>query len=380
MWRTASISFISAVVGGLIVFGAITAVSPGARPSITTTTEVTKPPRSSLSAEQIYKQFSPTVVHVRAVFTGESRDIFGVPIPEQGEAQGSGFIIDSSGLAVTNAHVVDKASSVTITLEDGTQVDAEVLGSDRSTDVALLKFSPEGKKLKTISLGDSSAVEVGDTVFAIGNPFGFDRSMTEGIVSALGRQITAPSGFAIRNVIQTDAAVNPGNSGGPLIDAQGKVIGVTAQIASQTEEFAGIAFAIPSNTVKEVTKQLREKGKASHPWLGIQGQDITADMRKVLKLPAQAGVLIVEVIEGSPAAKAGLRGGDTIATIGGQRFVVGGDVLTKLDETRVTSMDQLLGLIEARRVGDTVTVEFIRDGKTTSKRITLGERPEEVTR
>jgi putative serine protease PepD len=387
MWRTISISFISAVIGGLIVFGAISTYQPTLpieKPPATTTEQPAVEEKAEvLTAEQIYEKFAPSVVHIKSLFTRTSLDFFGFPFKERGEANGSGFIIDKKGFIVTNAHVVQDAEgkaadSIQVILPDETEVAAKLVGSDPSTDIALLKINVPAKKLAIITLGDSSKLKVGDTVYAIGNPFGYDRSMTKGIISALGRTIEAPNGFAIRNVIQTDAAVNPGNSGGPLINAFGRVIGVNAQIASKSEDFAGIAFAIPSNTVKRVISEIKNKGKASHAWLGIQGRDITPKLRRLLRLPTNKGVLIVAVIPNSPAAKAGLRGGDTEVIVSGERFILGGDIILKVDNQDINSMDILLREIEKHRPGDKVKLTILRDEKTKIITVTLGERPAKI--
>jgi S1-C subfamily serine protease len=387
MWRTISISFISAVIGGLIVFGAVSTYQPNLPaekpPSVTIEQPSVEEKTGLLTAEQIYEKFAPSVVHIKSVFTRTSLDFFGFPFKERGEANGSGFIIDKKGFIVTNAHVVQDArgkaaDSIQVILPDETEVAAKLVGSDPSTDIALLKINVPTKKLAIITLGDSSKLKVGDTVYAIGNPFGYDRSMTKGIISALGRTIEAPNGFAIRNVIQTDAAVNPGNSGGPLINAFGRVIGVNAQIASKSEDFAGIAFAIPSNTVKRVISEIKSKGRASHAWLGIQGQDITPKLRKLLRLPTNKGILIVTVIPNSPAEKAGLKGGDTEVIISGERVTLGGDIILKVDDQDINSMDILLREIEKHRPGDKVKLTILRDQKTKIITVTLGERPAKI--
>lgn len=374
-------SLVSAVIGGLIVLGALagySALLPERKPreiaSNTVNRQVVpvKQADGLLAPQEIYDRFGPSVVHVRATITQYGQDFFGIPYPNSGRSDGSGFVIDASGYIVTNAHVVDNANKVTVILADKTQLPARVMGIDRSSDLALLKISPGKRSLAVIQLGDSSKVRVGDTVYAIGNPFGLDGSMSSGIVSAIGRQIEAPNGFSIRNVIQTDAAVNPGNSGGPLIDAYGQVVGVNSQIESRAEQFAGIAFAIPSNTVKNIVNELRQKGQASHAWLGIQGTDVTDEMAEKAKLPTNRGVIISNVIPGGPGEKAGLRG---MVQTGGSSVAVG-DVIVELDGAPVATMEDLLTAVEKHRVGERVKLDVIRAGKRESIYVTLGERPE----
>ncbi|MHB0977561.1 MAG: S1C family serine protease [Candidatus Aquicultorales bacterium] len=383
-WRSVVLSFVSAVVGGLVVLGALAGYSSlqpektspvidgfsGNRPV------VTKPTGQLLAPQDIYDTYGPAVVQISATVTGYSQDFFGVPYPESGQAEGSGFVVDGNGYIVTNAHVVDNANEVSVTLTDKTKLKAKVAGIDRSSDLALLKINPSGKKLSVINLGDSSRVRVGDTVFAIGNPFGhLPGSMTSGIVSAIGRPIEAPNGFTIQNVIQTDAAVNPGNSGGPLIDAYGQVVGVNAQIEAKTEQFAGVAFAIPSNTVKTIVDQLKAKGKASHAWLGIQGSDVTSELADKYELKTTTGVLITAVINGSPAEQAGLRGVEQTPT-----GIVMGDILVEFDGSKVGSMSDLLSLVEQRKVGEKIKLVVLRANKKETITITLDERPADLER
>ncbi len=380
LWRTIMVSFVSALIGGLVVFGAMASSaslwprqsfegsagnSTVNRPAVM----VTKP-GEAMAPQDIYDRFGPAVVSVRAIITQYSRDFFGIPYPNSGRSDGSGFVIDGSGYIVTNAHVVDNANSVSVTLADKSEYSAKVVGIDRSSDIALLKIDPAGKRLSVIQLGDSSKVRVGDTVYAIGNPFNLPRTMTSGIVSAIGRQITAPNGFTIQNVIQTDAAINPGNSGGPLIDAWGQVIGVNAQIESNVEQSAGIGFAIPSNTVKKIVDELKAKGQASHAWIGIRGGDINPELAKRTGLSVKSGVIISEVIKGSPADKAGLRGADPIS---GDASVA--DVIVEFDGKSISSMDDLLALVDKRKVGDRVKLGIIRNGKKEILEVVLGERP-----
>ena len=275
------------------------------------------------------------------------------------------------------------ASKVTVSFEHSNHVDAKVVGRDASDDLALLKVDPSGLTLDPLVLGDSKDVQVGDPVLAIGNPFGLDRTLTPGIVSALQRQINAPNGFAIDNVIQTDAAINPGNSGGPLLDAAGRVIGINSQIAtgsgtsSDSGGSVGIGFAVPINTAKRVIPQLKESGKVQRAYLGITGATIDSSLSK-LNLKADHGVLVQEVTPGGPAAKAGIRGGDTQATIDGNDVVLGGDVITKIDGRAVRTMDDVVAAVNAKKPGQKVAVSVLRDGQPKTITVDLAQRPNQA--
>jgi putative serine protease PepD len=274
----------------------------------------------------------------------------------EGVATGTGFAISKDGYLVTNAHVVDGATRVTVKVGDGKTVTAKVVGVDQSTDIALLKIDVGDTPLATVALGDSSAVAVGDPVFAIGNPFGLDRTLTTGVVSALQRSIDAPNGFAITNVIQTDAALNPGNSGGPLLNAQGQVIGVNSQIESPTQsatgqgQNSGIGFAVPSDTVKRVVQQLRTTGKATHAYLGVQLSDATDD----------GGATVGALTPGGPAAKGGLQRGDVITAVGGKA---------------IQTSEDLQSAVDADTPGNTMTLTVKRGGATKTLHVKLGTRP-----
>ena len=391
MWKTAITSLIAAIIGGALVFAGITYVIPQEDSGTTKATTTTSAPdtgakssQQALSPAEIYEQFNNGVVHVRSVFTGARTDFFGFPIVETQVAEGSGFIIDNTGLIVTNAHVVEgsnvKASQVTVVLSDKSEVEAKLLGTDINTDLALLKIDPGTRKLEALELGDSSKLKVGDSVYAIGSPFGLEGTMTEGIISALNRTIDSPNGqFKIRNVVQTDAAVNPGNSGGPLIGVTGKVIGVNSQIAARSGDFAGVAFAVPSNTVKDIAAQLKDKGRASHPWVGISGLEINKELADLITLPVDRGVLIVQVFQGSPAAAAGIRGGDKRLITNQGEIIIGGDVVTKIDGTMITTMDELIGIVRDKKVGETVELEIYRGGKKESISLKLGELPQSAS-
>jgi S1-C subfamily serine protease len=297
-----------------------------------------------------------------------------------GTASGSGFLIDTEGHVITNSHVVEGAEQVEVTLgpsEDS--YDAEIAGTDPATDVALLDIDAPANQLHPLALGDSSQVEVGEPVVAIGNPFGLERTVTAGIVSALQRQIQAPNGFSISHVIQTDAAINPGNSGGPLIDSSGSVIGINSQIQTGGGQGnVGIGFAVPINTARDVVRQLQDDGKVEHAYLGISGGTITADLADALKLPVETGVLINEVVEGGPADEAGLQGGDSSATIEGANIRVGGDIVVAVDGEKIADMEEVIDAVDAAQPGDEMKLTVRRGDSTKTVTVTLGVRPESV--
>ena len=300
-----------------------------------------------------------------------------------GVATGSGFLIDTEGHIVTNNHVVEGSTKVTVKLgsENATHP-AEVVGADPASDVALLKVDLPADQLHPLGLGDSSKVQVGDPVVAIGNPFGLDRTVTSGIVSALQRQIQAPNGFSINHVIQTDAAINPGNSGGPLIDSSGSVIGINSQIQTGGggNGNVGIGFAVPINTAREVVKQIETNGKVEHAYIGITGGTVTPALAEALKLPTKKGVLVNEVVKGGPADKAGIEGGKTEATIEGAQVRLGGDVIVGLDGNSIASMEDLIDAIDAAKPGDKMEVTLLRGDGSEEKTVTvtLGVRPDSI--
>jgi S1-C subfamily serine protease len=296
-----------------------------------------------------------------------------------GVATGSGFLIDTEGHIVTNNHVVAESDKVEVKLGSSDKTyTAEVVGTDPATDVALLKVDAPADSLHPLALGDSANVQVGEPVVAIGNPFGLDRTVTAGIVSAIQRQIQAPNGFSISHVIQTDAAINPGNSGGPLIDSSGSVIGINSQIQTGggSGGNVGIGFAVPINTAREVVQQIEEHGEVKHAYLGISGGSITPDLAKALKLPEEEGVLVNEVVKGGPADQAGVKGGDTSATIEGASFRLGGDVITEVDGKRVSGMEEVINAVNSASPGDKMELTVDRDGNKKTITVTLGVRPD----
>jgi len=345
------------------------------------TPAVYTPGTQGQSPDQIYKSLSGGVVMVLSDFANAGTDQFGQQ--QGGQALGTGFVVDDNGYILTNAHVVDengqKASGVTVVFNKGgsqtERVKGELVGVDVSSDVAVIKVDPKGLDLKPLPLGDSSKVTIGEPVVAIGNPLGYDFSITSGIVSATGRSLQSPNGMTIPNGIQTDAAINQGNSGGPLIDSQGKVIGINEQIASQGGGNDGLGFAVPINTAIRSLNQLRDSGTVTYAWMGVQGQTLTSDVAGTFNMKTAGGALIEKVAPGSPAAKAGLQGGDQTVTVQGQDFTLGGDVITKVDGKDVSTFDDLIAALSAKNPGDTVTATVERDGKTRDVTVTLTERP-----
>jgi S1-C subfamily serine protease len=321
----------------------------------------------------VYRAVSPAVVHITS--TVLSQDFFFRVVPEQGT--GSGFMVDDRGYILTNNHVVENADSLEVTLADKSKVPAKLIGRDPNNDLAVIRINVPKEKLAPIRLGDSSQLQVGQMAIAIGNPFGLDRTVTRGVVSAVGRSLKADTGRQIRNVIQTDAAINPGNSGGPLLNSRGEVIGVNTAIFSPSGGSVGIGFAIPVNTAKIIIPQLIGRGRASHPWMGIQGADITPPVARALNLSAKEGVIISQVAPGGPAARAGLRGSQRRARVGNYMVGVGGDIIVALDGEKIASVDDLTAFLDERKkAGDDVRVEVLRDGNPVTVVVKLGELPE----
>ena len=357
------------------------------RPTASAAEETGPPTNASatqgMTAHQIYQRDAPGVVFVRSEIVQTTQDPFDIfPQRTRSEATGSGFVIDKQGRILTNYHVIQGAQSVTVQFEDNKTVKATVVGKDPSDDLALLKVPTAGIRLVPLTLGDSSTVQVGDPTLAIGNPFGYDRTLTSGIVSALQRQITAPNNFSINNVIQTDAAINPGNSGGPLIDAQGRVIGINSQIATggsggagDTGGNIGIGFAVPINTARKVLPELEKTGVVKQAWLGIEATTVDSTLAGLVN--AKSGVLI-ESAQG-PAAKAGLRGGSTDASTPAGTIRLGGDVITALDGKPVGTMDDVVNYVQTKKPGDRITVTYLRDGRSKTTTLTLGTRPSSLS-
>jgi S1-C subfamily serine protease len=343
------------------------------------TSEASQQRSSGLTVDQIYKADGPGVVFIQATEAPQPASPFNPLGGSSGTATASGFVIDHQGHILTNAHVVNGASKIEVTLgrkDTSSPIPAEVVGKDESTDVAVLKVDAPANELHPLSLGDSSKVNVGDPVVAIGNPFGLDRTVTAGIASALQRQIQSPGGFTIDNVIQTDAAINPGNSGGPLINAAGQVIGINSQIESGgSGGNVGIGFAVPINTARDVAQQILTTGTVQHAYLGISGTDLTPDLADVLNLSVKRGALVQSVVPGSPADKAGVRGGTATVSINGQQVRAGGDVITSVDGKRVASMTDVVTDVAAHKPGDQVELGLEHRGQTRTVTVTLGNRP-----
>ena len=301
--------------------------------------------------------------------------------PRDTPGMGSGFVYDNLGHIITNAHVVEGASKATVTFLDGTQYDAEIVGKDKFTDIAVIKVNEKPRLLHPLQLGDSSQLHVGEPVAAIGNPFGLSGSMTAGIVSGLGRLMSASpdSAFSIPDVIQTDAAINSGNSGGPLLNMKGEVVGINTAIQSATGVFAGVGFAVPSNTAIKIVPSLIEDGEYHHPWIGISGRDIDPDLARALNLKEAKGFLVITVVDGSPAHKAGLKGVSGTQVIDGQEYPVGGDIIISVDDKEVRKIsDILIHLQREKSVGDVMSLGILRDGEFMHISLELVERPADL--
>ena len=295
---------------------------------------------------------------------------------EMPSGSGSGFVYDDTGHIITNNHVIDDALKITVTFLDGESYAAEIVGNDADLDLAVLKINARNSYLHHLELGSSSELKVGQQVVAIGNPFGLSGSMTTGIVSQIGRLLPQESGYSIPNVIQTDAAINPGNSGGPLLNLNGEVVGINTAIQSETGNFTGVGFAIPSDTVNKVVPILIRDGGIRHPWLGVSGIDIDYELAQIRGLDSTKGFLIVSVIEGSPADIAGLMGTETREMIDGRDVPMDGDIIIKIDGELVRKIaDILVHLQMEKLVGDEMVLTILRDGEVMDKTIFLGERP-----
>jgi S1-C subfamily serine protease len=309
-----------------------------------------------------------------------------------GSRLGSGFVYDTNGHIITNNHVTSGGKDLHITFSDGTIYTGKVIGSDPHSDLAILLIDDVPKeKLFPLKLGNSSNLIVGETVAAVGNPFGLSGSLTEGIISGLGRLLPSTpenifgndnrvASFSIPDIIQTDAAINPGNSGGPLLNLNGEVIGINSAIFSNTGVYAGVGFAIPSNTLKKVIPELMKNGSYPHPWLGITGIDVTPDIAKKMNVTEARGFLVIDVNSNGPADKAGIRGGDKIDTIDGREVELGGDIILAIDGNPVRKIDDILSHLEREKsVGDNITLTIIRDGIVQEKTTVLQARPDSET-
>jgi putative serine protease PepD len=320
---------------------------------------------------RVYRQASPAVANILTKAT--QYDFFMDAVPVEGA--GSGFVIDPRGYILTNFHVVQEAQSIEVVLGDQTRYPAKMVGADQRNDVALVKIDPKGKSLVALTLGDSSALQVGQKVLAIGNPFGFQSTLTTGVVSALGRTVQTSQTTFIDEAIQTDAAINRGNSGGPLINSHGEVIGINSAIYTPSGTTAGIGFAIPINTAKSIAHDLMTDGRVHTAFLGIETLPVGGYLADALDLPVQEGLLVETVTPNGPAAKAGIRGGDRSAQAGMRRIYIGGDILIGIDGAKVANQFDVNILLNHKRPGDTVTLSVYRGGKKLDLPVTLSERP-----
>jgi len=339
--------------------------------------------KGGLNPAALYDRLSPGVVTIESIFGPGGASLLE---DEGGEGgQGSGFVLDGQGFIATNAHVVttgdppdaERADQVYVRFSDGNRVRAKIIGDDPNSDVALIKIDPAGLDLTPLRLGRSGDLRVGEQVAAIGSPFGEEQSLSVGVVSALNRTIQSLTQFQIGNAVQTDAAINPGNSGGPLLNAKGEVLGINSQIKSASGGGEGVGFAVPVDTVRRSLTELREDGDVSYGYLGVKSQVLYPQLAERLKVPVNAGAIVVEVEPDSPAEKADLRAGsDTIEFQGLQEIPTGGDVIIGVGGRDLTRSDDLADLVSAKGEGDKVELRVIRDGKRRTVEVTLGERPE----
>jgi S1-C subfamily serine protease len=381
MIRRSRISMIAAILVGTLALGAGAGAVAYSTFSSSTKTVVRQVPvqsseptadSSALTVGQIYRQTYQGVVEITVSSNQQT------PLGNQeAQSQGSGFVIDSDGHVVTNEHVVDKAKSVSVRFWNGDTYSASVVGSDPSTDLAVIKVDAPQSVLHPLTLGNSNSVRVGDPVVAIGSPFGLEETVTSGIVSALHRQMQAPNDFTINDSIQTDAAINHGNSGGPLLNARGEVIGVNAQIAGNTGGNVGVGFSIPSNTVRSISDTLIGSGKVEHAYLGVSVQEIPGTVADQLGLVA--GVEITQVRPNTPAQKASLKGSTGQQTIDGQSFRTGGDVITEIAGQKVTTSEEVQRAIDAHHPGDTISITYWRNGDSKTVDVKLATRPAQIT-
>ncbi|RJQ62385.1 MAG: PDZ domain-containing protein [Desulfobacteraceae bacterium] len=319
----------------------------------------------------VYRRVAPGVVNITSVAV-ERHLLFSI-VPREGV--GSGSIIDTDGHILTNYHVIKDSRKLEVTLSDGSKWPADLIGSDPDNDLAVIKIGAPKNKLTVIPMGDSSNLMVGQKVLAIGNPFGLAQTLTTGIVSSLSRSIRAENGMLIEDVVQTDAAINPGNSGGPLIDSDGKIIGINTAIISPTGASVGIGFATPVNSAKRIIPELVSKGYVSYPWIGASVYPLIPEFARSLDLKVERGAMIAEVIQGGPADRAGLRGGNREIEIGNTLVPVGGDVIMEMDEKKIATADELIRMIRDRRPGDKIELKILRENRFVQVSVVLGERP-----
>jgi S1-C subfamily serine protease len=319
----------------------------------------------------VYEKVADGVVNITS--TAVQMDFFFNVFPTRGS--GSGAILDTRGHILTNHHVVANAQKLEVALVDGSRWPAKLIGSDPDNDLAVIKIDAPKEKLKVIPMGDSKNLRIGQKVLAIGNPFGFERTLTTGVISSVGRTIRSEVGTLIEDVIQTDAAINPGNSGGPMLNSEGEIIGINSAIISPSGGNVGIGFAIPVNTAKRIIPELISKGYVTYPWIGATIQALIPEVAKYLKLKIERGALIAEVVKGGPADKAGLKGGSQRVQVGNMIVVVGGDIVVKADSQEIKTNEELIRYVREKKIGNTVTFKVYRKDKFENVKVTLGERP-----
>ncbi len=378
----------TALGGGLVALGGV-ALTGGLGGGTTTVVSSSPAPAAAarvaadgrLSVAEIYERAAPGVVQITTTTrpTGiEGARVTPDLIPPQ-EALGSGFVLDKAGHIVTDYHVVEGADEIEVSFSKQDTLKAKLVGTDPSTDLAVLRVEASSRGLTPLELGNSDRVRVGDEVVAIGNPFGLDRTATAGIVSAVQeRTITAPNGYPIDHVIQTDAPINRGNSGGPLLNDAAQVIGVNSQISTGFDRGSGnvgIGFAVPSNTVKNVVAQLIEKGRVDRAFLGISGTTITPELARSFRLPVDTGVLVERVGAATPASKAGLRGGTSDTVVAGESYSLGGDLIVALAGERIASLEDLRDALAKRKPGDRITLRIYRGSAQRTLTVELGRQP-----
>lgn len=389
--RTVELLAVAVVGGGLALAGAAAVGKLGAKTTVEQVTQAPAPapatPTSSSTAsmptaERVYDDDGPGVVQITATTVTQAPrivDPFNIfpATPQTSQSLGSGFVIDRAGHIVTNYHVIQGAQRIQVSFSGQDQLPAKVVGRDRSTDLAVLRIDTRARALTPLPLGNSDNVHVGDAVYAIGNPFGLTRTLTTGVVSAVQRQIFAPNGVPIDSAIQTDAAINHGNSGGPLLDVNGRVIGVTSQIQTGSETNqgnVGIGFAIPVNTVREIAGQIIASGRAQHAFLGLTVAPVTPQLKQLFNLPTARGLLVQQVDKGTAAADAGIAPGSTRVVVEGESYLVGGDVITKVAGQPVTTYDELYSILQKHKPGDKIAIELYHRGSKRAVTAKLGAR------
>ena len=398
MKRLFVLPFIAALLGGGVVVAIVAAAGGLGETKTVTTVQQSEPTSatpsnasqqasSGLTPHQVYVKDAPGVAFVTSTVVQKTEspfNLFGGESQRQGTDTGSGIVIDANGTILTNYHVIENAVKVTVSFEKGNSVEAQVVGKDPSNDLAILRIHPDGLTLHPLTLGDSSTAQVGDPVYAIGNPFDLERTLTTGVISALQREITAPNGFTIDNVLQTDAPINPGNSGGPLLNTAGQVIGINSQIETggNGDGSVGIGFAVPINTAKSEISELEKGGTLRGAYLGLTSMTIDGSLA-ALNLPVKHGALVQSVQPGTAAAKAGIKGGTITTEVENGPVAVGGDIITSVDGKAINSSEELANEIEAHKPGQSITLKIERANghggyEPKTLKVTLGTRPNSV--